>query len=707
MTLRRATGEVAFAADHALPGALHLVIRRSPMAHGRVVAADTSDARALPGVVTAMAAEDTGGVLDPVLRFVGDRAAVVAAEDPDIARRAAEMVHLVLKPLPATLDMVAARSDPERVAARLEVRADDVEAVLASADHVIEGTWAAPFAPALALEPRVALTWLDEDRRLVVRTSAESPFRVRRLLADRLGLPAARIRVVRPLVAGGARGRSDISVEDLCALVTLRTGRPSRLALTSEEELTVVPGRPPQRTEIRLALRDGRVSGLSLRMLVDVGAGAEDAEGLLRSAVRQAFSLYATPSLKVEAVAVRTNRPPTSVRHGADDDAAFAVECAIEEAARWLGEDPLEFRRRQLRRGGDLLDVSRELGVSPGADDATPLGDLLQEGSRRSRWGRRARARQGLDPVQRGFGVGLARLAAGVAEGSGTAAALRLLEDGSFMLAAAPSSAGAADETVFVTVVAEVLGVPTRRVVLAAADTDSAPFETGDPAPDFFSVGRAVEEAAGRARDQIREAGAALLATDPAAAELVGGEVRAADGRAASLAAIGAAALRAGEPLAATATPSAASAPPSDAAVFAEVAVDTETGTVRPLRLTAVVAGGPFADPRPAEAQIEGALATALERALAAAQPLDAEGRPLAPSLRRWPLVAASDVPPISVTFLPTDEPSTRFAAVAVGEAAGRAAVGAIAGAVADAIGGSVRSLPLDPGTVLDLRHHR
>ena len=86
---------------------------------------------------------------------------------------------------------------------------------------------------------------------------------------------------------------------------------------------------------------------------------------------------------------------------------------------------------------------------------------------------------------------------------------------------------------------------------------------------------------------------------------------------------------------------------------------------------------------------------------------VDAEGRPLAGSLRRWPLVAAGDVPPISVTFLPTDDPSTRFGAMAVGETAGRAAVAAIAAAVAHASGGTVRSLPLDPGTVLDLQAGR
>jgi len=706
VTLRRATGEVAFAGDFMRPGALHLAIRRSPVAHGRVVASDTTDARALPGVVAALAAEDTAGVLDPVLRFVGDRAGVVAAEDADIARHAADMVHLVVKPLPIVLDAEAARKDPEQVAARFDVEVGNVDEALAIADHVVEGTWTVPAAPTVTLYPPVTLTWLDDDRRLVVRTSAESPFRVRRLLADRLGLPAARIRVMRPLVAGGVGGRPDVPIEDLCALVTLRTGRPARLALTAEE-LPLFPGRPPQRIEVRLAVQAGRLSALALRLLVDVGADSEGAEALLRSAARQALALYSAPSLRVEAVAVRTHRPPTSRRHGADDDAAFAVECAIEEAARQLGEDPVKFRRRQLRRPGRGYELPGGLGEAPGADDAMPLDALLEAGVQKARWGRRDRGRGALSPVRWGLGVGLARRAAGAAEGTGAAATLRLLEDGSFTLAAAPSSTGAADETVFASAAASMLGVPARRVVLAAADTDSAPFEAGDHAPTFLSTGRAVEQAAEVARELIRKAGAAMLGTDPARAEVVGGEVRAEDGRTASFAAIGAAALEAGQPVAATAVPSIENAPPSDAAVFAEVEVDTETGVVRPLRLTAVAAGGPFADPRPAEAQVEGALATALERALAAALPVDTEGRPLAGSLRRWPLVAAGDVPPIAVTFLPTDDPSTRFGAMAVGETAGRAAVAAIAAAVAHASGGTVRSLPLDPGTVLDLQAGR
>jgi putative selenate reductase molybdopterin-binding subunit len=711
VTLRRATGEAAFAADFTRPETLHLAIRRSPLAHGRVVAADTTDARALAGVVTALTAEEAGGLLDPVLRFVGDRAAVVAAEDPEIARRAAEMIHLVVKPLPVSLDAEAASRDPDRVAARLDIRLGDADAALAEAEHVSEGTWTFPFSPAVALEPPVALTWLDEDRRLVVRTSAESPFRVRGLLAERLGLPAARIRVVRPLVAGGGGGRSDVPIEDLCGLVTLRTGRPARLALTAEEELTITPGHPPQRVDVRLGLRDGRVSGLALRLLVDLGGGTEGAEELLRSAGRQAAALYGAASLRYDAVAVRTHRPPTSASHGADDTAAFALECAVAEAAARLGEDGVSLRDRLLRRptvGRKALgDLGEALHEAPGGDDTVPIAELLRTGAEKVGSKERRPERTPMDPVQRGLGVGLARRSAGTVGGTGAAASLRLLEDGSFALAAAPSAAGGADETVFAAAAADSLGIPRRRVVLAAADTDSAPFEAGELAPAFFAAGRAVEAAAELARERIRAAGAALLEVEPEMVELVAGEARAPDGRRVSFARIGASALQAGQPLVATAAPSAGSTPPSDAAVFAEVEVDTETGVVRPVRLTAVVAGGPFADPRPAEAQVEGALAAAVERALAAGQPFDADGIPLARSLRSWPFVAAGDVPPISVVFVPSGDPPTRFGAVAVGEAAERAALAAIAGAVADATRGTVRSLPLDPGTVLGLSTDR
>jgi CO/xanthine dehydrogenase Mo-binding subunit len=202
--------------------------------------------------------------------------------------------------------------------------------------------------------------------------------------------------------------------------------------------------------------------------------------------------------------------------------------------------------------------------------------------------------------------------------------------------------------------------------------------------------------------DRIREAGAALLGVPAEETSVADGRVRAAGGGEVSFAEVGAAALRAGQPVAATAVPAAASTTPGLAAAFAEVEVDGETGVVRVTRLEAAVAGGPFSDARSAEGQVEGALADALEQALAGGLPFDAEGRPLVRSFRRWPLVASVDVPPLSVTFLPAGDPLSRFGAPTLGEAAGRAALAALVHAVALAAGAPLRRLPLSPPRVLE-----
>jgi putative selenate reductase molybdopterin-binding subunit len=703
VSLRRATGQAAFAGDILLPGTLHLALRRSPLAHARVVRSDTKAAASLPGVALVLCAGDDATPLSRVQRYVGDRVAVAAAEEPELARRAVDLAEIDFEALPAMLDVRAAAEDEAAVAARVSAATGDVEEALARAQHVVEGEWALPFTPSVSLEPPLAMTWLDEDRRLVVRTSAESPFRVRGVLAERLALPAARIRVVRPLVAGGACGRAELVVEDLCALVTLRTGRPARLALSAEEELTSTPGRPAQRVRVRLGVSAGRLSALDVELLVDLGAAGEGAFELLRSCGRHALGLYRAPHVRFRATAVRTNRPPTSAPPGGDAGAALAVECAVDEAATRLDQDAATFRSQHLRAPGDPgADALESLGEPRGRDDARAIAELLRIGGAREGGVRRWRPYSSGGPLRRGSGTGIARRATGPEGGAGAAASLRLLDDGSFTLAASPSAAGGTDEAAYAEAAAAILGVPPHRVVCAAADTDSAPFEAGDAAPAYFSAGRAVEESARLARERIREAGAALLGVPLAQATLAEGQVRDEAGRMVTFAEIGAVGLRTGHPLTVTAAPAPAAAPPSLAAARAEVEVDTETGVVRVTRLSATLAAGPFADSRPPEGQAHGALADAVEQALAGGLPFDAEGRPRVRSLRRWPLITAIDVPSLSVTFVPGAETLSRFGAGALGEAGARAGLAAIVNAVSQAAGARLYELPLSPARVLD-----
>jgi putative selenate reductase molybdopterin-binding subunit len=565
----------------------------------------------------------------------------------------------------------------------VSVSEGDVERALGEAEHVTSGVWSLPFVPALSLEPPLALTWLDEDRRLVVRTSAESPFRVRGALAQRLALPAARIRVLRPAVAGGGLGRFDLAVEDACALVTLRTGRPAQLALTATEALAIATGRPAQSVELRLGLTRGALVALDVRLLVDMGADAVDATALLRASARQALGLYRLPSLRFTGVAVRTNRPPASAPRGSDAGVAVALECALDEAAVLLDQDPAVLRRAQLRRPGDPGALAlAALGEPQGGDDARQLAELLGEIEPPGRNGRGAVP---AGPLRGGRGLAVARRADS-ASGQAGAAALRLLDDGSFTLAAGPSTAGSVDELLYADTAAAILGVPARRVVCAAPDTDSAPYLTGDDAPASSAAGRAVEQVATLARDRIREAGAALLGVPTAQATLADGHVSEPSGRRVSFADIGAFALRSGEPLAVTATPRQTRVPHSLAAAVADVEVDVDTGGVEVRSLGAVVAGGPFEDTRQAAAQVEGALVAALEQSLT-------DGR--------LPRVTAGDVPALVVSFVPGGDPLSRFGTAAHAEAAARAALAALANAIARAASVRPRVLPLDPARLL------
>jgi putative selenate reductase molybdopterin-binding subunit len=681
VSLRLATGQAAFAGDLAPPGLLHVALRRSTSAHARILRRDASAALRVPGVAAVLTSEDAPRALGDVVRFVGDRLAAVAAEEPELARRAAELVEFDLEALPAQLDAEAAERDEAAVAGRISVDEGDVERALSAAEHVVAGEWRLPFTPGISLEPPLALTWLDEDRRLVVRTSAESPFRVRGTLAERLAIPAARIRVVRPAVAGGALGRSDLAVEDLCAFVTLRTGRPAQLAISAAEALAIAPGRPAQRVRLRLGVTRGELVGLDVSLLVDMGADGDTATDLLRASARHAFGLYRVPNLRFSGVAVRTNRPPASAPRGSDAALAVVLECALDEAAARIQEDPAALRRSHLRRPGDPgASALADLGEPQGRDDARAVAELLQELPPADP---DAGGIMPAGPLRSGRGLAVARRAE-AAHGQTGAAALRLLDDGSFTLAAGPSATGSADELLYADAAAAILGVPARRVVCAAPDTDSAPYLTGDDAPASSAAGRAVEQVATLARDRIRAAGASLLGVPTSQATLADGRVCEPSGRAVSFAEIGAMALRAGEPLAATATPANAPVPHSLAAALAEVEVDVETGGVVVRRLSAVVAAGPFEDTRPAVAQVEGGLVAALEQTLASGA-----------------CAAPCDVPPLAVSFVPSGDALSRFGTAAHAEAASRAATAALANAIARAISVRPRALPLDPPRLL------
>ncbi|HIC95057.1 TPA: 2Fe-2S iron-sulfur cluster binding domain-containing protein, partial [Candidatus Bipolaricaulota bacterium] len=270
--LQLVTGRPAFTDDFTLPGMLHAKILWSPHPHARIRKIDKSKAEALPGVWAVLTHEDLPRVaytragqdypepspydyfiLDKKVRYVGDRVAAVAAESPELAEEALKLIEVEYEPLPAVLSPEEALKegapvihdepeaegiyDPKRnICAHVDVQVGDVERGFAEADLILENEFRTSRVQHAQLEPHITITYLDEQDRLVVRTSNQVPFHVRRQLARILGLPIGRIRVIKPRIGGGFGGKQEMVLEDICAALTLATRRPVRLELTREED---------------------------------------------------------------------------------------------------------------------------------------------------------------------------------------------------------------------------------------------------------------------------------------------------------------------------------------------------------------------------------------------------------------------------------------------------------------------------------------
>jgi putative selenate reductase molybdopterin-binding subunit len=744
-SVKLATGRGTFVDDIAMPDMLHAKILHSPHAHARIVSIDAQAARSMPGVVCVLTHENvpripytTAGqgwpepspydavMLDRKVRFVGDRVAVVAALDPEIARKACDAIKVEYELLPAVFDPeqatqpgapvihdetdAAGIKDASRnVAAELLAEVGSVEAGLAQADHVFEGTYRVGYVQQASIEPHIAITWLDEDDRLFVRTSTQVPFHVRRIIAPLLGIPIRRIRVVKPRVGGGFGGKQEILIEDLCGMLTLKTKRPVRLEFTREEELTAARTRHPQIVTIRSGVKDGRFTVLDMKVVENTGAYGTHALTVMSVTGNRALSLYRCPNLRYRAQAVYTNLAVAGAFRGYGcPQGFFALECHADEVAHALGEDPLEFRRRNHVQEGDLQPIAEILGEGREGHRqvirSCGLPQAIELGARAIGWTERKRSDRSTGAVRRGLGMAIVMQASGIPGVDMGAASMKMNEDGSFNLLVGATDIGTGSDTMFCQIAAEALGVPMEKVIPYSSDTDMTPFDPGAYASSTTYIsGRAVEKAAVAVLGQIIEVGGRMLGEDPKELVAHGGKVCAKDGRFVTYEEVCLSSLYQKDQfqIMATASHMSYDSPPPFAAVFVEVEVDTETGVVRVLKVVEAVDCGQVVNPQMAEGQVEGAAIQSVGYALYERMPFDENGAMSFTSFRDYTIATAGDVPEIVTILVPTHEPTGPFGAKAIAEIPINGPAPAIANAVFDAAGVRLRDLPLTPDRVL------
>jgi putative selenate reductase molybdopterin-binding subunit len=760
-------GKPAYTADFERRGMLVARVLHSPLAHARIKRIDASRARQLPGVAAVLTWQDlprviysTAGQSDPIpgpldafsldnkVRFVGDRVAFVAAESAAIAEKALKLIDVEYEPLAEIFDPADALkpeavrlhdeaefvnfadSDATRnLAAEIRIDIGDVAKGFDEAELVIEGDYEVPKVQQAHIEPHVVVTYWDEDDRLVIRTSTQVPFHVRRILAPVLNLPVKRIRVIKPRIGGGFGGKQEVLIEDVAAHLTIATGRPVVYEYTREEEFTAARSRHPMRVHMKTGVKkNGTITANEMYALCDTGAYGCHALTVTGNTGSKAMALYVgdgpyrkSPNIRFYADVVYTNHPPAGAFRGYGVPQGFwPLERHMERVARQLGLDPLEFRLKNALRAGELHPFSTAWSEGreprPEIIETCGLEECARQGKAVIGWDQKFGNPKwhqvpGKPHLRKGIGVALVMQGTAIPYLDMGGASIKMNDDGSFNLLVGATDLGTGSDTVLAQMAAEVLGVPVDDLIVYSSDTDFTPFDKGAYASSTTYIsGAAVVRAAQQVAERIRQRAASMFnAQGEGGGILEAGQIQLAerralapDGRSLTLSEIGHNALHHEnqEQIMAVGSYFSPVSPPPFAAQFAEVTVDLETGNVVVDKLVMAVDSGVIVNPITASGQIEGGMTQSLGYAVCEEMGYDERGRARERDLRDYHIFQAHEMPELETIFVETFEPSHPFGVKAVAESPMDGVAPAVGNAIVDACGAEVFQNPATPERV-------
>ena len=749
-------GQGRFVDDLERADLLHLGIVRSVQGHARVVRIDVSAATRMPGVRAAWTPADLPEIARPipavfggsfkgkpfaqpvlageVVRYVGECVAVVVADDPYVLADALETVQVEYAPLPP----VSSPEEAQRSTARLHAgwadnvaltargAVGDAERGLGEADLVIHETFHHPRLAAVPMETRGVLAHRDgESDTLVIWTSHQNPYRVRDTVASVLGRPAERVRVMIPDTGGGFGPKGQVYPEEIIvAAAALRLGRPVKWVGSRREDLAALGPDREQVHEIRAGFRrDGTLVAVDDAMVADAGAYPVEGDNLTMNTINHLAAAYRLPHYRGVCASVVTNKMPGAAYRGAGrPEACFVMERVMDLAARRLGLDPAEIRRRNLVRAeempykpGLVYKDGVPIAMDPGDFPASLERALALVGYKE--W--RARQAATRDGVKR-IGVGISCYAQGTGLGPYESATVRVDPSGKVYVVIGVAAQGQGHATTLAQIAAAELGASFEDVVVVAGDTALVPFGMGTGGSRVTAnSGPAVARTAREVRDRAARVAAELLECAPADVRIENSQAYVAGmpSRTVALGRIAHVAIRSkalkpvGEPGLNACTyfyPDTVTwAFGTQAAV---VEVDAETFQVRLLAFAGVHDPGRAINPMIVEAQLQGGIAQGIGAGLFEEIVYDAGGQLLTGSLMDYAIPRADELPPILVGLDEHRSVINELGVKGVGESGCIPGAGLIANAVEDAIadlGVTLRDAPVTPRRIFEARAGR
>lgn len=741
------TGRATYIADLYRPDMLHAAILKSPHAHARIVSYDVSAAAALPGVVCVLTGADVpDGKFGPFIkdecvlakgkvRFVGEAVCLVAAEDEPTAQKAAQLIAVEYEELPSILGVEDAMAPGaalvhedntqnfrvhetacgENLAWECKFSEGDVDKAWAECDVIVENEYETQAQAHVAIEPCGALAEIDAAGRVTIWSANQSVFRVQANVCEALKLPMSKVRCVTPRVGGGFGNKMEMHVQGMVTALALATGRAVKLVLSREEDFEMVRLRHPYRIRSKTgAKRDGTIVAREVEAIVDCGAYGDDSPGVMGFSLWMARGPYRIRNFRSSGRLYYTNK----LRFGAfrgfgNPQVSFATETQLDEIAERLGIDPFELRRKNAVRAGDTW-------VGGGAIHTDGMVKALDIAQASSQWNER-KHRTVAPGKRRAMGVASTAHICGVL---GTAAIIRLLEDGTVVLSTGAVDIGQGSDTVLPQICADALKIPVDHVALASPDTDGSPFNWGTTASRVtYMTGRAVIGAANEVVEKIKTHAADMLECAVADLEICDGGRVGIVGIAQKEISFRDVALRShwgvGGPIIGsnslvydkpTIDPKrtiVSGLPFPQIGVFSfntvvcDIEIDEASGKTIVLEAWSACDIGKAINPMSVEGQIQGGFVQGLGFALFEEVVWDG-ARIANPSLMDYKIATTLDVPAqIHPLIIEDPEPDGPFGAKGIGEIPICAVAPAIANGIAAATGVRLRQLPLTPERVL------
>ena len=735
----KATGKTPYAGDYVMPGMLHMKIVRADVASARLTKLDVFAARALDGVVCVLTASELPDCLAPTdipgqtgqsrlktdqqilvrerVRYFGEPLVLIAAETRDIAERAVDLVEFELEPIPGVYDPLEAMKPgapivqgTDNVVAEHKIRKGDIETALSNADRVIENTFRTPFQEHAFLEPEVGLAWSDENEVINIRVSTQVIEHFR-FIADAIDVPHNKVRIRGALVGGGFGGKEDVTVEIYLALMAKHTRRPVRLEYTREESFVGHGKRHPFILTYRTGVnRDGKITGCDVRIIADAGAYVFLSPYVLLYGAVAAPGPYRIDHLNVDATAVATNNMYTSAFRGFGAmQACAAYEQQMDEIAKALGMDRLEFRRRNYLKSGEPISTGFRV---PSAVWTEQCADQA--------WAALGRPTPAKGPVRIGRGLAAYQQSYGrLTFLHDTSEAWVGVEvDGTVVVRSGVTDIGAGQISALGQIAVEVLGVTLENVVIYNSDSAVTPLAgTTTATRALYMTGNAVKQAAEAIRERLVERAAKSFGREPGQIHMAFNKAYVADDPDKSMAFDELVKICAAEgihrselvmfraPFTDHLDPETGQGQAHPDYVYGahavEVAVDVETGEVQVLKSVAAHDVGQCINPSAVEGQIHGGVSQGQGYALSEAMEYD-QGRLITPSFSEYLIPTSMDLPNVQCILLESRSGLGPFGAKGIGEPCMTPVAPAIANAVADAIGTRIFELPITPERIVN-----